>query len=146
VNRLLVVNGPNLNLLGQREPEIYGSQPLDELNERLAELAGDLGLELVFFQSNGERELIDYIQKAADNAAGMIFNPGAFAHYSIALRDAISAVELPTVEVHLTNVAAREEFRQKSVIAPVCQGTVSGFGYYGYAMALSYFADTVDSE
>ncbi|MCB2201845.1 type II 3-dehydroquinate dehydratase [bacterium] len=139
--RILVVNGPNLNLVGTREPEMYGSTPISELNEWLTRLAADLKLELVVFQSNHEGELIDFIQKEAADAIGMIINAGALSHYSYALRDAISAVEIPTAEVHMTNVADREEFRQISVLTPVCVGQISGFGYFGYAMALSFFAD-----
>ncbi|MBD3402725.1 type II 3-dehydroquinate dehydratase [candidate division GN15 bacterium] len=139
--RVLVVNGPNLNLVGTREPETYGSTPMEELNRRLEALAADLGVEITIFQSNHEGELIDFIQKEAASAIGMILNAGALSHYSYALRDAITAVQLPTAEVHMSNVAARETFRHTSVLTPVCIGQVSGFGYYGYAMALSYFAD-----
>ena len=140
--RILVVNGPNLNLLGKREPEIYGNSTLEDLNSRLTEFAGELKIELAFFQSNSEGELIDFIQQEGPTADGMIINPGALTHYSHALRDAISSVAIETVEVHLSNIYAREEFRRHSVIAPAVRGQVSGFGFYGYAMALSYFADT----
>lgn len=140
--RVLVVNGPNLNLLGKREPEIYGTDTLETLNKRLGDLGKEIGVELVFFQSNHEGELIDFIQREAASATGMIINPGALTHYSIGLRDAIAGVKIETIEVHLSNIAAREQFRQHSVIAPVCRGQVSGFGFYGYAMALSYFSDT----
>jgi 3-dehydroquinate dehydratase-2 len=140
--RILVVNGPNLNLVGSREPEVYGSIPFEELNSRLSALAADLKLEISFFQSNHEGALIDYIQKEGPAAHGMILNGGALTHYSYALRDAISAVGILTIEVHMSNIHAREDFRQKSVTAPVCQGQISGFGFYGYAMALSFFADT----
>ncbi len=139
--KILVVNGPNLNLLGQREPEIYGNRTLEDLNDKLADLAKDLKVELVFFQSNSEAEMIDFVQKEGFEADGMIINPGALSHYSYTLRDAIAAVGVDTVEVHLSNIYGREEFRQKSVIAPVCGGHLVGFGFYGYAMALSYFAD-----
>jgi len=144
--RILVVNGPNLNLLGTRETDIYGPITLDDLNERLNNLASELGLELTFFQSNSEGELIDFIQREASNVSGMIINPGAFTHYSYAIRDAIAAVEIETVEVHISNLHQREEFRQKSVVAPVCVGQICGFGPYGYAMALSYFSDTLEEE
>ncbi len=144
--RLLIVNGPNLNLLGTREPEIYGRQSLNQLNEQLQDLAEDLGVELVTFQSNHEGDIIDFVQDNAADADGLIINPGALTHYSIALRDAIVAVGLETIEVHLTNIHAREEFRRHSVIAPICSGTIAGLGYYGYAMALSYFADTTEKE
>ena len=141
MSRILVVNGPNLNLLGKREPQIYGAESLDALNKELSELAAQLKMELVFFQSNSEGDLIDFIHKEAPSADGMILNPGALAHYSYALRDAINAVNIETVEVHMSNIHSREEFRQKSVIAPACAGYLSGFGSYGYAMALSYFSD-----
>ena len=139
--RLLVVNGPNLNLLGQREPEIYGSVSLDDINERLNRLASGAGIECDFFQSNNEGELIDYIQREGYDADGLILNGGALTHYSYALRDAISAVEIDTVEVHISNIYAREEFRHHSVIAPICIGQISGLGTQVYELALSYFAD-----
>jgi len=142
MSKVLVVNGPNLNLLGQRQPDVYGTSTLDELNEKLGQFASELKLELEFFQSNSEAEIIDFIHKNAGSATGMLINPGAFTHYSYAIRDAITATAIETVEVHLSNIYAREEFRHKSVIAPVARGQVAGFGYYGYAMALSYFADT----
>ncbi|MCK4573172.1 MAG: type II 3-dehydroquinate dehydratase [candidate division Zixibacteria bacterium] len=144
--KILVVNGPNLNLLGKREPEVYGTQSLDELNRSLGDLASELKVELKFFQSNSEAELIDFIQTEGFEADGLIINPGAFTHYSYALRDAIAAVDIEAVEVHLSNLYAREEFRQKSVIAGVCTGYLAGFGFYSYVMALSYFADTSGGE
>jgi 3-dehydroquinate dehydratase-2 len=139
--RILVVNGPNLNLLGKREPEVYGTETLDELNGKLADMARELGVEVSFFQSNSESEIIDYLHKEGFDADGLIINPGALTHYSYALRDAIAAVGIEAVEVHMSNIYAREEFRRKSVMAPVCTGHLVGFGFYGYAMALSYFAD-----
>ncbi|MEW6412804.1 MAG: type II 3-dehydroquinate dehydratase [Candidatus Zixiibacteriota bacterium] len=144
--KILVVNGPNLNLLGRREPEIYGSRSLEDLNDKLVLLAAELKVELEFFQSNSEAELIDFIHTKGFDADGMIINPGAFSHYSIALRDAIAAVGIDTIEVHLSNIYSREEFRHKSVIAPVCLGHLVGFGFYGYAMALSYFSDLSKEE
>jgi len=143
VSRILIVNGPNLNLLGKREPEVYGTNTLEELNSRLAEVAKELRIEVSFFQSNSESEIIDHLHKEAFNADGLIINPGALTHYSYALRDAIAAVGIEAIEVHMSNIYAREEFRHKSVIAPVCTGHLVGFGFYGYAMALSYFADTL---
>ena len=142
MSKILVVNGPNLNLLGKREPALYGDKSLEDLNKRLNSLAKELHLTLQFFQSNHEGEIIDFIQKESDSARGMIINPGAYTHYSIAIRDAIAAVDLDTVEVHISNIHDREEFRRNSVIAPVCTGSIVGFGFYGYAMALSYFSDT----
>jgi len=144
--KLLVVNGPNLNLLGTREPDIYGQQTLDNLNPTLQKLGKDLGYELIFFQANSEGAIIDFIQKEAPGAKGLIINPGAFTHYSYAIRDAIVSVKIDAVEVHFSNIYAREEFRHQSVIAPVCRGQLSGFGFYGYAMALSFFADTKSDE
>ncbi|MDX9856855.1 MAG: type II 3-dehydroquinate dehydratase [candidate division Zixibacteria bacterium] len=144
--RVLVVNGPNLNMVGTREPDKYGTTAVEELNKRLSSLADDLKVELRFFQSNHEGALIDFIQAEGPGASGMILNAGALSHYSYALRDAISAVGVPTAEVHMTNVASREEFRHRSVLTPVCVGQISGFGYYGYAMALSYFADLPGGE
>ncbi len=144
--KILVVNGPNLNLLGRREPDIYGDRSLDELNEKLADLARELQVELEFFQSNSESAIIDFIQTAGFDADGMIINPGALSHYSIAIRDAISGVGVDTIEVHLSNIYGREDFRRQSVIAPVCSGQLVGFGFYGYAMALSYFADISGGE
>ena len=144
--RILIVNGPNLNLLGTRETDIYGPLSLEELNKQLNTLASELGMELSFFQSNSEGEVIDFIQQEAPNADGMIINPGAFTHYSYAIRDVIAAIEIETVEVHISNLYRREGFRQQSVTAPACVGQMSGFGPYGYAMALSYFSDTIEEE
>lgn len=141
--RILVVNGPNLNLLGTREPELYGTDTLETLNRRLNDLAKEIGLELALYQSNHEGEIIDFIQKEAASAAGLIINPGALTHYSIGIRDAIAGMKIEAIEVHLSNIAAREEFRTRSLIAPVCRGQIAGFGFYGYAMALSYFSDAV---
>jgi len=141
--RILVVNGPNLNLLGKREPEVYGTETLDELNGKLADMAKELRVEVSFFQSNSESDIIDYLHTEGFDADGLIINPGALTHYSYALRDAIAAVNIEAIEVHMSNIYAREEFRHKSVIAPVCTGHLVGFGFYWYAMALSYFADTL---
>ncbi|MGI6149740.1 MAG: type II 3-dehydroquinate dehydratase [Firmicutes bacterium] len=138
--RILVVHGPNLNLLGTREPEIYGSLTLQQINARLEERARELGLELECFQSNHEGELIDCIHRAQGRCKWLIINAGALTHYSYALRDAISSVGLKAIEVHLTNVFAREPFRHVSVIAPVCVGQIAGFGLNSYLLALEAVA------
>jgi 3-dehydroquinate dehydratase-2 len=129
-----------LNLLGQRDPEHYGRESLTELNERLSDHARVLGIEVDFFQSNIEGELVDRIQTAAPTYEGIVFNPGAFSHTSIALRDAIEAGRTPVIEVHLSNVHARESFRRRSLIAPACRGQISGLGADGYAAALWVFS------
>jgi len=134
---ILVLHGPNLNLLGTREPEVYGRQTLEDINRDLADLAGELGFALSCHQSNHEGELIDRIHQARQEAVqGILINPGGFTHTSVALRDAISAVAIPTVEVHLSNIHARESFRQHSFIAPVALGQVCGFGAESYRLAL----------
>ena len=135
--KILVLNGPNLNLTGMREPTHYGSATLDEINSALSEAAASLGIDTVFFQSNHEGDIIDYIHSAIDNFDGIILNAGAFTHYSYAIRDAIAAVNVPTVEVHMSNIHAREEFRHTSVIAPVCIGSIAGFGSFSYHLALA---------
>ena len=135
MTNILILHGPNLNLLGTREPNVYGRETLAAINAMLTEHAERLQVQVRCLQSNHEGELIDAIHKAEETA--LLFNPGAFTHYSIALRDAVAAKGLPTVEVHLSNVHAREEFRHRSVIAPVCLGQISGFGSYSYVVGLA---------
>jgi len=137
---VLVLHGPNLNLLGQREPDVYGVLTLEEIDRRLIAAGEALGLEVKTFQSNGEGALIDALQAAQDWAQGVVFNPGAYTHTSVALRDAVAAISLPVIEVHLSNVHAREEFRRHSLIAPVCVGTIAGFGWRSYWLALHALA------
>jgi len=132
---LIIVNGPNLNLLGTREPDIYGKITLDDIQDLVLSHAEKCNVNIDFFQSNSESELIDYIQNNRD-ADGIIINPAAYTHTSIALRDTISAVSIPAIEIHLSNIHSREEFRSKSFIAPVCIGQISGFGYNSYILGI----------
>jgi 3-dehydroquinate dehydratase-2 len=134
--KILFLNGPNLNLLGKREPEVYGHATLADIETEVRERAKDLGVEVDFRQSNLEGELVDWIQEAKGNFDVIVLNAAAYTHTSVALRDAIAAVEVPTIEIHLSNVHAREKFRQKSLIAPVCCGQISGFGQKSYILAL----------
>jgi 3-dehydroquinate dehydratase II len=134
--RILFLNGPNLNLLGQREPGIYGWATLAEIEAKVGERAKGLGADIRFRQSNVEGELVSWIQEAKGSWDVIVLNAAAYTHTSIALRDAIAAVGIPTIEVHLSNTAAREEFRHKSLIAPVCRGQIVGFGAYTYELAL----------
>lgn len=143
-HQILVLNGPNLNLLGTREPEVYGSHSLDDIIDELSSIAASRGAEIRHVQSNSEGALIDALHDARDWADGVIFNPGAYTHYSIALRDAVVACELPVVETHLSNVHAREEFRHRSVLSAVCLGVVLGFGGASYAASLDALVRHLD--
>jgi 3-dehydroquinate dehydratase-2 len=141
--KILVLHGPNLNLLGTREPEHYGSLTLDAINQRLQTYAETHDIELRIQQSNHEGTLIDAIQEARIWAGGIVINPGGYTHTSVALRDAIAACAVPTVEVHLSNIHAREEFRHTSLIAPVCVGQISGLGWIGYQLAIDYLRESI---
>ncbi len=142
--KVFVINGPNLNLLGVREPGVYGNESLDSI---LAEMKGEaekLGVELECYQSNHEGDIVDKLHSAMTEADGVILNAGALTHYSYALRDAISAIKIPVVEVHMSNIQAREEFRHNSVIAPVCRGSIAGFGKNSYMLALKAVYDIIE--
>ena len=144
--KILVLHGPNLNLLGKREPETYGSATLEEINSSLQLLAGQSDTELRIVQSNHEGVLIDELHDAMNWADGVLINPGAFTHTSVALRDAIAAVDLPAVEIHLSNVYARESFRHSSLIAPVCVGQISGFGSRSYLLGLQALLEEISDS
>jgi len=141
--KILILHGPNLNLLGTREPEVYGSATLDDVNSRMIELGKELGAEIKCLQSNHEGALIDALQDARTWAGGVVFNPGGYTHTSVALRDAISAIQIPVIEVHISNVYAREEFRHKSLVSAVCRGKVSGFGLLSYELGLRGLVDII---
>jgi 3-dehydroquinate dehydratase-2 len=143
IMNILVLHGPNLNLLGTREPEIYGSLTLEDIDNKLMELGTELGVEVKCLQSNHEGALIDALHDARKWANGVVFNPGGFTHTSVALRDAITAIEIPVIEVHLSNVYAREEFRHTSLISAVCKGKILGLGWRSYTLGLRALAETL---
>lgn len=143
--KLLFLNGPNLNLLGQREPEVYGRATLADIEGKVRERAAQLGAEVDFRQSNLEGELVGWIQLAKGKFEVIVLNAAAYTHTSIALRDAISAIGVPTIEIHLSNVHAREEFRHKSLIAPVCKGQICGFGVNSYVLAVEAAVNVVEA-
>ena len=141
--KFLVINGPNLNMLGSRDRTIYGDKTLAEIDSLLAQQAEKLGVEIAAFQSNSEGALIDFIQSHSSQAAGIIINPGALTHYGFSLRDALSDTALPVIEIHLSNIYARDEWRAKSVIAPIARGQISGLGWRGYTIALEILVTEV---
>lgn len=141
--KILLLHGPNLNLLGTREPEVYGSMTLNNINEKMIALGKELGAEVTCLQSNHEGALIDALHDARAWANGIVLNPGGYTHTSVALRDAISAIQIPVIEVHLSNVYAREEFRRTSLVSAVCKGKVTGFGWRSYELGLRGLIDII---
>lgn len=146
MKKILVVHGPNLNMLGKREPDLYGSESLDAINSRIKEEADKLGLGIECFQSNTEGEIVDRIQKALGDVSLIIINPAAYTHTSVAIRDALLAVALPVIEVHLSNIHKREDFRKKSLVADIAVGQIAGFGSYGYILALKAAAMELNNK
>ena len=144
VKKILVIHGPNLNLLGQREPKVYGKVTLKKINAELKKIGKKEGVQVDTVQTNIEGEIVGLIQKAKKSYKAIVINPGGYTHYSVAIRDAIASVKVPTVEVHLSNIYAREEFRQKSVIAPVAVGQISGFGRNSYLLGLKAAIDLIN--
>ena len=144
--KILLVNGPNVNLLGQREPEVYGRVTLADIEARVQEKAAALGVEVVSFQSNHEGAIIDFLQAEAAGADGIIINPGALTHYGLSLRDALAACGLLAIEVHISNIYGREPFRRRSVTGAACRGMVAGLGWRGYVAALEMLAEMLQEE
>jgi 3-dehydroquinate dehydratase-2 len=144
--RILIINGPSLNMVGKREVAIYGDKTLSEINSLIQKEGDGLGVETSFSQSNSEGALVDFIQKESPGADGIIINPGALTHYGLSLRDALADTTLPIIEVHLSNIYAREEWRKKSVIAPIAKGQISGLGWKGYIAALRILADELKGK
>lgn len=142
--KIMIINGPNLNMTGKREPGVYGNMTLDSINEEIRRFALSKGAETDFFQSNHEGAIIDTIHSCEGVYDGIVMNPGAFTHYSYAIRDAIASVSVPVVEVHISNIHAREEFRHTSVTAPVCRGQICGLGKEGYKLAVEYLANKTE--
>lgn len=142
--KILVINGPNLNMLGRRDPGTYGGTPLAEIEGRIMETAGELGVEVELFQSNHEGAIVDFVQQSADEASGIIINAGALTHYGLSMRDALADAGLPVVEVHISNIHAREEFRRHSVIAPLAVGQIAGLGWRGYEYGLRFMVEHVE--
>ena len=142
--RILVINGPNLNMLGQRDPATYGPMALADIEEMVRHRAQELGTDVGFFQSNGEGSIIDFLQSQAPFANGIIINPGALTHYGLSLREALADTGIPVVEVHLSNIYARERWRHRSVVAPVARGQITGLGWRGYVAALEFLVATIN--
>lgn len=143
---VLVLHGPNLNLTGIREPGVYGKLGLEEINQRLVEIGQEVGLEVVSRQSNSEGTLIDILHESSGWAKGVVFNPGGYTHTSVALRDAITAIQIPVVEIHMSNILAREPFRHHSITGAACAGTISGFGWYSYGLGILALAKILDEQ
>jgi 3-dehydroquinate dehydratase-2 len=146
MHSILVLHGPNLNLLGEREPGIYGQMNLGEIDRRLVQQGNEMGFVVRSFQSNSEGGLIDALHEARQWASGVVFNPGGYTHTSVALRDAVAAIDIPVIEVHLSNIYSRDEFRRQSLIAPVCAGEIAGFGWRSYLLGLYALEGLIDGD
>lgn len=144
--KIMVINGPNINMLGTREPEVYGKQTYADLEQYIESYAAERNAEAIVLQSNSEGEIIDFIHHALGSCDAIIINPGAYTHYSYAILDALSSVSLPTVEVHMSNIHKREEFRHKSVTVPACVGQICGLGFRGYTLAMDYLLEEVKTD